>query len=162
MRQIQKYFSAGQPARFGQRPKDLVMCMANSLSTLAVAFVHRWAGFSNPHHNALREAEKHVSHALPAAIEHYLSAFGVVSLLVLLLSGTRASRRLRFVSLAAFAGSYLVGSTALDWFQYAANGDPAQLWQVAGDMLGLASAAVWLTLSENSPATGNKPGLSTR
>ncbi len=153
MRQIQTYFSAGQQARFGQRPKDLVGCMTISLATLVAAAVNRWAGYANPHHNPLRQAEKLVSYAFPASIEHFLSAFGVVSLLVLILSGTQASRRVRFLGLVPFAGCYLIGSTGLDWYQYVATSDPAQLWQIAGDVLGLALAAVWLTAGKHLPSS---------
>lgn len=78
MRQNQSYFSAGQQARFGQRPKDLVGCMTISLATLVAAAVHRWAGYvnphRNPHRNPLRQTEKLVSYAFPASTEHFTLA----------------------------------------------------------------------------------------
>jgi hypothetical protein len=150
MKKLSNFFCGSASSQFGHDVAGIVRCMFCALMAVALAMGHRWLGYAFPH-QGLRAFEAGVSAALPSTLEHALAAFGVLSLLVLPVCWTNPTTRQRMLACVIGAAAYFI-LTTLGWEyqQYRATHDPSQRAQMAGDVLGLLSAAFWLTRAEKA------------
>jgi hypothetical protein len=150
MKKLSNFFCGGAAAQFGHDVARIVRCMLGALMALALAMGHRSLGYAFPH-QGLRAFEACVASAVPSTFEHALAAFGVLSLLVLPVCWTNSTTRQRMLACVIGAAAYFMLTTlGWDYQQYRVTHDPAQLAQMAGDVLGLLSAAFWLTRAQTA------------
>ncbi|MFM0305743.1 hypothetical protein PQQ99_37125 [Paraburkholderia sediminicola] len=145
------------PARVGSTASERVMAILIAVIAIAIATAHRGAGFAWPYHVSFRQYEKyHFGMWAPSSIEHMVGGFGLVALVTLIFSCFVAPvTRNRFATGAAFGGCYFVGST-IGWthLHYVATHDPAKLWEMAADVIGIIVAVLWASWPQ---ATNNAP-----
>ncbi|MBN3785666.1 hypothetical protein [Burkholderia sp. Ac-20353] len=130
---------------------------AVGIAVLAVLLgcLNRYLGFAHPHHSTVRLAEVAAfGKWAPAAIEHFIGGFGLLSLLTLLVTPWNAATpRFRMLASAGLAVVYIVFSTiAQDGHAYLATHDSEQLAQIVADVLAIAAAMFWLARPASGPA----------
>ncbi|WP_321794803.1 hypothetical protein [Caballeronia sp. J97] len=145
MKKRSNWFCGGAQAQFGNDVSGIARCMAIALAAIAIAMAHRLLGYEFAH-EGLRAWEAGIWTALPSTLEHVLAAFGVLSLPVLPVCWTKPTTRQRMLACVIGGVAYFLLTTlGWDYQQYRATHDPAQLAQMAGDVVGIVSAAYWLT-----------------